>query len=87
MNSDTIRVNISAPRQFIAELKALVSKGDISRFLIEAAKEKLEREKRMKAMQRVRELADPFPEVENASQYIHEKRARDEEHRQSKLGV
>ena len=87
MNTDSIRVTISTPRNFIEELKTFVSAGNISRFLVDAGKEKMERERRVWALKELRKLPPAFPDIENAAMYIHDMRRKDDANRNKKLGL
>lgn len=62
MNSPTnfVRINISMPSDLIKELKEEVPSRGISRFLSEAAKEKIEKTKRMKAFKELLEAPPAF---------------------------
>jgi hypothetical protein len=72
-------MNISAPTWFIAKLKKTVGNGNVSKFMVAAAEEKLQREERRKALEEVRQFGPTFTEIADASKHIHDLRAVDNE--------
>lgn len=84
--SDTIRVNISAPRTFVEELKLFLSTGSISRFFVEAGREKIEREKRTRVVEELRRGGPALPNITNSSEYVRQMRA-ESEGRRTRLGL
>jgi hypothetical protein len=80
-------MTISVPEDFVEELKASVSSGNISRFLVDSGREKLERERREKAMRELAAMSPAFPDISDGATYIHELRRKEEAHRSTKLGV
>jgi hypothetical protein len=83
---DIIRVNISAPKAFVEELKLFVSTGSISRFLVEAGREKIEREKRARAVKELRSGGPALPDIVDSAVYVGHIRAESEE-RRTRLGL
>ena len=70
MNGNTVRVNVSLPSDLVKDLKKRTSPRGVSRFLAEAAKEKLmiiERDKAFKVL-----LAGPpaFPEIKDSVKWV-----------------
>jgi hypothetical protein len=80
-------MTISVPEDFVEELKASVSSGNISRFLVEGGREKLERERRERALRDLASLPPAFPDITDSAKYIHELRRKEDAHRSSKLGL
>ena len=62
MNTQTnfVRINVSLPSDLVKELKERVPKRRISRFLSDAAKEKIEEEEREKAFKELLEAPPAF---------------------------
>ncbi len=58
--SNYIRVNVSLPRDLVKELKEKVPSRGVSRFLSEAAREKIEKEEREKAFKELMEAPPAF---------------------------
>jgi len=58
--SNYVRVNISLPRDLVKELKEKVPSRGISRFLSEAAKEKIAEEEKEKAFKELLEAPPAF---------------------------
>ena len=83
---DIIRVNISAPRTFVEELKLLMPTGSISRFFVEAGREKIEREKRVRAVKELRRGGPALPDIVDSAAYVRRIRAESEE-RRTRLGL
>jgi hypothetical protein len=83
VNTPLVRVNITLPKDIVEEAK---KRGGVSKTATEAIRELLAREKRVKAMKEI--LAGPpaFPEIENASEYIHTMRQEEGKKRDKKLG-
>lgn len=62
--SNYVRVNISFPRDLIKELKEKIPSRGVSKFLSEAAREKIEREEREKAFKELLEAPPAFTFLE-----------------------
>ena len=60
MNGNTIRVNISLPSDLVKDLKKRTSPRGVSRFLTEAAREKIAKESREKAFKEILEAPSAF---------------------------
>lgn len=58
--SNFVRINISLPRDLVKELKEKVPSRGISRFLSDAAKEKIEEQEREKAFKELLEAPPAF---------------------------
>ena len=76
-HTTTTRMNISAPTWFVEKLKKTVGNGNLSKFLIAAGEEKLQREARRKAMEEVRQFGSTFTEIADASKHVRDLRASD----------
>lgn len=57
MNGNAVRINVSLPFELVKDLKKKTLKRGLSKFLAEAAEEKIEREKRESALREI--LAAP----------------------------
>lgn len=58
--SNFVRVNISIPSDLIKDIKEKVPSRGVSKFISEAAKEKIEKAKRMKAFRELLEAPPAF---------------------------
>lgn len=86
MNGNAVRINISLPSDLVKDLKKRTSKREFSKFLAEAAEEKMAKEKREKALKEF--LAGPpaFPEVKDSVAWVRKSR-REDEKRLKRLGI
>jgi hypothetical protein len=84
--SPVTRINISLPEDVITMLKKYVPERGLSRFLTEAASEKITRMKREEALKILSSAAPTFTQIPNASLYIHKLR-RESEKRSKRLGI
>ena len=82
--SSYTRLNISAPKAFVEELKLLVSPRNISKFLVEAGKDKILEERKKEARKLLSEAAPLFPTIKDAAKYVHDLRRQDTAHRMRK---
>jgi len=57
MNGNTVRINVSLPSDLVKDLKKRTNPRGFSKFLASAAEEKIEREKRERALREI--LAAP----------------------------
>lgn len=85
-NGVYMRINISLSEDFLTMLRTFVPERGLSRFLTEAAKEKIDRIKREKAFNEL--LNDPpsFTNVRSGSAYVRASRRLDEK-RARRLGI
>lgn len=60
MNGNTVRVNISLPNETLYKIKQAAPKRGVSRFLTEAAEEKIEQIERKKALKELIEAPPAF---------------------------
>lgn len=60
MNGNIVRVNISLPEESIKRIKSVVPKRGVSKFLVEAAEEKIRRMKAEKAYKEILEAPPAF---------------------------
>lgn len=86
VSAEIVRINISLPRKFLAQLRNSIGEGKMSRFFLEAAQEKVERQKWQAAFNRVMELPPTFTDISDPSAWVANLRAQDEE-RLERLGV
>lgn len=84
--SNYVRVNISLPSDLVKELKEKVPSRGISRFLSEAAIEKMEKEKRDRAFKELLEAPPAFTEIKDSVAYVRKMRRLDEK-RMKRLGI
>ncbi|MBI2028629.1 MAG: hypothetical protein HYT07_03395 [Candidatus Levybacteria bacterium] len=81
-----IRINVSLPSDLVKELKEKIPFRGISRFLSDAAKEKIEKEEREKAFRELLEAPPAFPEIKDSAAYIRKMRRLDGK-RMRRLGI
>lgn len=86
MNGNNLRLNISLPEETIKRIKIVAPKRGVSRFLAEAAEEKIRKIKAEKAFKEI--LAGPpaFTEIKDSVAYVRKMRRLDEK-RLKRLGV
>jgi hypothetical protein len=84
--SPTTRINISLSEDVLTMLKGYVPERGLSRFLAEAATEKIERIKREKAFNELLSAPPTFTHIRNAAAYVHRSRRLDEK-RAKRLGI
>lgn len=77
--SSVVRVNISLPESVVVRVKKRTQRRGMSKFLSEAAEEKLAREEREEALRELKEAPPTFTEVSDSRAYIRQLRASDEE--------
>lgn len=77
MNGYAVRVNVSLPFELVKDLKKISPKRGVSKFLSEAAEEKMRRDKREKALKEL--LAGPpaFPDIRDSAKWVRDLRKRD----------
>jgi len=81
-----IRVNISLPSDLVKELKKKIPSRGMSRFISEAAKEKITKEEREKAFKELLEAPPAFPHIKDSVAYVRKMRRLDEK-RMKRLGL
>jgi hypothetical protein len=84
--SNYVRINISLPNDLVTKLKKSVPKRGISRFLSDAAAEKITKEEREKAFKELLEGPPAFPDIKDSVAYIRKMRRLDEK-RLKRLGI
>jgi len=86
MNGNAVRINISLPSDLVKDLKKVVPKRGVSKFLTEAASEKLRAIKAQKALEEI--LAGPptFTEIKDSVAWVRKMRLLDEK-RMKRLGI
>lgn len=77
MNGNAVRINISIPFELAKDLKKISPKRGVSKFLSEAAEEKIRRDKREKALEEL--LAGPpaFLDIKDSAKWVRNLRRRD----------
>lgn len=86
----SVRTHVLLPREIVEEVDKLVGQRRRSQFLAEAAEEKLTRQRRTAALKKTAGVLDPakYPQwetPEQVSQWVHDRRVADDEHRARKL--
>jgi len=86
MNTATgyTRVNLTIPKDIIAHLKRHT--GNMSKYVSEAVRERIAREKREKALREILAAKPTFTHVKDGTSYVRELRAADKK-RDSRLGL
>lgn len=84
--SNYVRMNISLPNYLVKEIKNTIPSRKISKFISEAATEKMERLRREEAFQQL--LAGPpaFPQIKDSAKWVRELRRNDLK-RLKRLGI
>lgn len=81
MNGNTVRVNISLPEESIKRIKSMAPKRGVSKFLAEAAEEKIRRMKVEKAFKEILEAPPAFTFLKGknaAMKWVRKLRSEDE---------
>lgn len=86
MPSTTTRINISLSEDLLTMLRNYVPVRGLSRFLSDAAKEKMDRIKRDKALKNLLAAPPTFTNIGNASAYVRAIR-KESEKRARRLGI
>lgn len=76
--SNYIRINVSLPRDLVKELKKKVASRGMSKFISDAAREKVKKEKRDRAFKELLEGPPAFTEIKDSALYIRKMRHLDE---------
>lgn len=84
--TNVVRINISLPSNLVKDLKKLVPRRGLSRFLTEAAREKIKAKERVKAFKELLEAPPAFIDIEDSVKYVRKMRGLDEK-RLKRLGV
>lgn len=85
--ANTIRVNITIPKQVWSELAETAPKGEKSRFITEAIEEKLLQEKKRKAFKELATLPPTFTDIPDGAAYIRDMRHAEDKKRTTRLAV
>ena len=78
MNGNTVRINISLPSDLVKDLKKRTSPRGVSRFLAEAAGEKIKAMEREKAFKEILEAPASFTEIKDSVSWVRKMRRLDE---------
>ena len=84
--SNYVRVNISLPRDLVKELKEKVPSRGMSKFISDAAREKIVEKERIKAFKELLEAPPAFTHIKDSVSYIRKMRRLDEK-RMKRLGI
>lgn len=89
MNGNTVRINISLPEESIRRIKSMAPRRGVSKFLAEAAEEKIRRIKAEKAFKEILEAPPAFTFLKGknaAVRWVRKLRGEDEK-RLTRLGI
>ena len=76
-NFSTLRINISFPSELVKDIKKRVAEGEFSKFLADAAREKIESMERDMALKKLLNSKPAFPRIKNASKWVRDLRSKD----------
>lgn len=71
------RLNISLPEETVNKIRKIVPKRGLSRFLDEAARDRLKQIELEKALKELLAAPPAFPQIKNSSKWVRELRRRD----------
>ena len=80
------RINISLPEETISRIKKVAPDRGVSKFLAEAAEEKIKSIGREKAFRELLKASPAFPRIKNSSNWVRDLRSKDL-NRLKRLGV
>lgn len=86
-NTSFVRLNITLPKSTVEALESEVPKRGKSQFIAEAIEEKITREKREEAFERLAKLPPTFIDIKDSSAYISTMRKKEDAQRRKKLGI
>ncbi len=86
MPSPTTRINISLSEDVLTMLRRYAPERGLSRFLSEAAREKIDRIKREKAFKELLDAPPSFTKIRDSAAYVRTSRRLDEK-RARRLGI
>lgn len=86
MNGNAVRINISLPFDLVKDLKKRTDKRGFSKFLAEAAEEKINRLEEEKAFNEILEAPPTFTNIKDSVAWIRKMRRLDEK-RSKRLGI
>ena len=85
MLDTTIRINITIPKHLISELEKEVPERGKSSFISSAIEEKLIRERRKDALNKLATLPPTFTDVKNSAEFVAKIRATDDKKRSEEI--
>lgn len=74
----TVRVNVTLPEDLLTSLKKIIPARSLSKFLTNAAREKIAKIEKEKALKELLEAPASFEEIKDAASYIRKLRRLDE---------
>ncbi len=86
MTSTTVRVNVSMPKEVLAELQKLVPAGRKSEFISAAVEKELATLKRKQALEKFATLPPTFSDIDDSVAYVRTLR-RESEQRLKRFGL
>lgn len=86
MNGNAVRINVSLPPDLVKDLKKVAPKRGVSKFLAEAASEKLRIIKAKKAVEEILAAPPAFTEIKDSVAWVRKMRRLDEK-RMKRLGI
>ncbi len=75
--ASTLRINISFPTDLAKEVRKITSEGEFSKFLADAAREKIASTKREKALLTLLKSNRAFPSIKDSSKWVSNLRKKD----------
>lgn len=76
--TNVVRVNISLPEETYKEIKKYIPKRRVSRFLADAAQERLRVMRAKKALKEILVAPPAFPDIKDSVAWVRKSRAEDE---------
>lgn len=86
MNGNVVRINVSLPSGLVRDLKKRTRTREFSKFIAEAAEEKLLKERREKALKELLEAPPTFTNIKDSAEWVRKTRRLDEK-RLKRLGI
>lgn len=86
MNGNAVRINISLPYDLVRDLRKRTNPRGFSKFLAEAAEEKIAKERRSRALKELLDAPPTFTEVKDSVAWVGKMRRLDEK-RMKRLGI
>ncbi len=84
--SNYVRINVSLPRDLVKELREKIPSRGMSKFISDAAREKMAEKERIKAFKELLEAPPAFTHIKDPVSYIRKMRRLDEK-RMKRLGI
>lgn len=85
--TNTIRINITIPKNILSALEKEVPMRKKSGFISEAIEEKIARDRQKKALKDLAGLPPTFKNISDGKEYIDKIRRKEDEERSKRLGI